>query len=228
MPTHDAEAAPSTEAVASKARRRSRSRKARAMLAGGLVLGVGAAITLAAWSDSEFATGTFTAGTFNLQGSTTSATAGFSDHASAGGAAALTFTAPFSNLSPGQTVYSPFWVRLAANTTSPATLDLVSVTSTDTAPGTNSANLAYSVYAIGATATCDATVTSGTPVVMGSGTTLATNAAVAGATPSLGNGTPVSNPGTATQLCFVVTAGQGLVQGGSTSSTWQFTATSTI
>ncbi|SDH27725.1 SipW-dependent-type signal peptide-containing protein [Agrococcus jejuensis] len=226
MPTIDTGAATPTEATASK--RRSRSRKIRAVLAGGLVLGIGAAITLAAWTDNEYATGTFTAGTFNMQGSTTSATTGFSDHTSAAGAAALTFTAPFNNLSPGQVVYSPFWVRLAANTTSAATLDLVALTSTDTAPGTNSANLSYTVYAIGATAACDATVTSGTPVVMGTATTLAPNANVAGATPNLPNGSPVTAAGTATQLCFVVTAGSGLTQGGSTTATWQFTATSTI
>jgi len=53
-------------------------RKVRAVLAGGLVLGVGAAVTLAAWNDSEFATGTFTAGTFNLEGSTDGTT--FTDH----------------------------------------------------------------------------------------------------------------------------------------------------
>ena len=43
------------------AKRRSRSRMIRAILAGGLVLGVGTAVTLAAWNDSEFVTETFTA-----------------------------------------------------------------------------------------------------------------------------------------------------------------------
>ena len=56
-------------------------RKILAVLAGGLVLGVGVAVTLAAWNDSEFATGTFTAGSFNLEGSTTGDTdAAYSDH----------------------------------------------------------------------------------------------------------------------------------------------------
>jgi len=36
-------------------------RRLRAVLAGGLVLGVGAALTLAAWNDAEFATGSFQA-----------------------------------------------------------------------------------------------------------------------------------------------------------------------
>lgn len=200
------------------------SRKVRSLLAGGVVLGLGTAATLAAWNDSEYATGTFTAGTFNLQGATDSATGTYTDHASAGSAATLTFTAPVGNMSPNDVVYAPFWVRLAANTTSPATLDLVAIDSTDTT-GTNSGQLSYSVYAIGATATCNAGATSGT--LMGTGTTLADNASVAGGTTPLPVGSPVSSPGTATQLCFIITAAPGLQQGGVTTATWQLTATST-
>ncbi|XSS44541.1 SipW-dependent-type signal peptide-containing protein [Propionibacteriaceae bacterium Y1685] len=40
------------------------SRKFRAALAGGLVLGIGAVVTLAAWTDDENAAGQFSAGTF--------------------------------------------------------------------------------------------------------------------------------------------------------------------
>lgn len=98
--------------------------------------------SLISLNDSEFANGTFSAGVFNLQGSTTSATDGYADHPAADGAAALSFTAPVSNLSPGDVVYAPFWVRLAADTTSPATLDLVAIDSTDTT-GANSSQLTY-------------------------------------------------------------------------------------
>ncbi len=126
-------------------------------------------------------------------------------------------------LTPGDVVYAPFWVRLAADTTSTATLDLVSIDSSDTT-GSNSGQLGYSVYAIGAAATCDATATSGT--LLGTATTLADNAAVAGGTTSLSIGSPTTDPGAATQLCFIVTAASGLGQGGVTSATWQFTATS--
>ena len=101
--------------------------RVRALLAGGLVLGVGATVTLAAWNDSEFVTATFQAGTFNLQGSTDGTT--FSDHASAPGAS-LGFSVNASALSPGDVVYAPYAVRLAANTTSPATV-------TVTAPSTS-------------------------------------------------------------------------------------------
>ncbi|MGO2139648.1 MAG: SipW-dependent-type signal peptide-containing protein [Leucobacter sp.] len=44
--------------------------KARALLAGGLVLGVGAAVTLAAWTDNEWVRGVFGTGTFGIEGST--------------------------------------------------------------------------------------------------------------------------------------------------------------
>ena len=51
--------------------RRRDSRRVKAVLAGGMVLGIGAAITLAAWNDSEFATGTFSAGHFGIEGART-------------------------------------------------------------------------------------------------------------------------------------------------------------
>lgn len=107
-------------------------RKILAVLAGGLVLGIGTAATLAAWNDSEFATGTFTAGAFNLQGSTTSATTGYSDHNTdtGGTAASLVFSLPAtaSSTGPGVTVYAPFWVRLDSATTNNATLSAAGVT----------------------------------------------------------------------------------------------------
>ncbi|WP_144721582.1 SipW-dependent-type signal peptide-containing protein [Agrococcus jejuensis] len=203
-----------TEALASPDRG-ARRRKIRAILAGGLVLGVGAAITLAAWSDSEYATGSFTAGTFNLEGSTDGTA--YTDHASAPGAA-LTFTAPAANLSPGQSTATPFWVRLAANTTTGATLDLTEVTST----GANAANLTFHAYALAANGSCT-TSTTGTDLATGGPLTTGT---VAGATTPLVNGTPVTAAGAATQVCLVVAAGPGLVQGGSVTSTWHFVATS--
>ncbi|GAB2622198.1 SipW-dependent-type signal peptide-containing protein [Pseudactinotalea suaedae] len=198
------------------------SRKVRALLAGGVVLGIGAAATLAAWNDSEFATGTFSSGVFNLQGSTEGAAEGYADHAAADGAAALGFSAGFDNLSPGDVTYAPFWVRLDAGTTAPATLDLVAIDSTDTT-GTNSGQLGYSVYAIDAAADCDETATGGT--LLGTATTLADDAEIAGGTTALPVGDPTTEPGAATQLCFIVTAAAGLGQGGETTATWQLTAT---
>lgn len=204
--------------------RRGKSRKIRAILAGGLVLGVGTALTLAAWNDSEFATGTFTAGSFNLEGSTTDATAAFDDHPDAGSAAGLTFTLPLAdNMSPAEVVYAPFWVRLDDATTSPATLAAGLINSS----GANAATVSYEVYALASnTASCDAGgIGGGTLVSHGADlTTVDTDSSVA-----LPIGTPPSTAGEATQLCFVLTAPAqaDLTPGVATTVTWEFQATST-
>lgn len=87
-------------------------RRIRAVLAGGLVLGVGATGTLAAWTDPEQATATFTAGVFGIQGSTDGG-ATWADHPTT--PAALTFSAPATAMLPGDTVYAAFSVRTTAN-----------------------------------------------------------------------------------------------------------------
>lgn len=206
-------------AVASQRRRR-RSRMVRAILAGGIVLGVGAAVTLAAWNDSEFATGTFTAGTFNLEGSTTSATTGFSDHNTAGSAATLTFTLNPTSLTPNDVVAAPFVVRLAANTTNNADVVIAAPTSTGTVTA-----LTYEFVRVATFAGCtpSAVDTTGTSLI--SANTAMT--AVAGPnTFSLTKGSPVTAAGAAQVLCIKVTAGPALVQAQTGTVTWKFTATS--
>ncbi|UWF76725.1 MULTISPECIES: SipW-dependent-type signal peptide-containing protein [Microbacterium] len=201
-----------------------RRRKVLAVLAGGLVLGVGAAVTLAAWNDSEFATGTFTAGSFNLEGSTTGRfNASYGDHNVDNGdaAASLVFQLPetAAAMSPGDVVYAPFWVRLDETTTNDATLVPDGTTA---GTGGNEANLSYTVRAIAPAATCDATA-AGTLIASGS-----TLSAQTGATSvPLTKGAAAGAPGTAVQLCFAVTAGEGITQGASATATWKFTATST-
>ena len=86
-----------------------KSRKARAILAGGVVLGVGASMTLAAWSDSEWASGTFGTGGFTFQGSLDGDT--FSDHATQDTAATLNFTLDATDLTPGTSVEATYWVK---------------------------------------------------------------------------------------------------------------------
>jgi len=204
--------------TATPERRRRRSRMIRAILAGGLVLGVGAAVTLAAWNDSEFATGTFSAGTFNMQGSTTDGVT-FTDHP-VGAPGTLTFTVAPQLLSPGDTVYAPFALRLAANTTNDANV-VITAPSTTTGVVTN---LSYEVVRTTA-------FTCGASTVDSTGTSLITagTAMTAVAGPNtfvLNKGTPVSSAGATQFLCFKVTAGAGLVQGQSGTVTWQFTATS--
>lgn len=198
--------------VAARQRTRSPGR-IRALLAGGLILGVGATVTLAAWNDSEFVTGTFQAGTFNQQGSTDGTA--FTDHATAPGAP-LAFSVSASALSPGDVVYAPYAVRLAAGTTSPATV-------TVTAPATSGSvqNLTYSLIQPSSFG-CSSTTT---------GTVLVPAATAVGTVPgtvtfTLQPGSPTTNPGAPVNLCFVVTAGAGLVQSQTGTATWQLQAAS--
>ncbi|PRB11271.1 SipW-dependent-type signal peptide-containing protein [Microbacterium sp. MYb62] len=198
-------------------------RKILAVLAGGLVLGVGTAVTLAVWNDSEFANGTFTAGAFNLEGSTDGSA--YADHDSAGTAATLAFTLPaglVGNMSPTSSVYAGFWVRLGVGTTSGA--DLVADGATaDPAASSNSEHLSYSIYQLAPGATCDAASATGTPIA--TGTTLEAQTGVT--TVPLTAGATATDPGTAVQLCFKVTADAALEPSLVTNATWKFTATST-
>jgi hypothetical protein len=61
--------------------------------------------TLASWNDSEFASATFAAGRFDLEGSLDNGTTYGQRNPAAG---ALTFTAPVSNLSSGDIVNAGF------------------------------------------------------------------------------------------------------------------------
>ena len=199
------------------------SRKARALIVGGVVLGVGAAVTLAAWNASEFAQGNFAAGTFALEGSTTSGTESFSPHATAGTAAVVFDSTTYGNLSASQVIYEPYWIRLAAGTTSDASLDLVGVSNTS---GDNVSKLSYEIYRLAAVdTTCDAAGVSTGATKIGSGSTL--SAFVDDGNTTLTKGDPTSSAGTAVNLCFVVTAAADLVQGASATTTWEFEAVST-
>lgn len=87
------------------------SKKIRAIAAGGAVLGLGAVITLAAWSDSEFAEGIFASGTFGIEAATDGTT--FGDHSDEAGA--LTLTADATEFSPGETQAFPYQIRKIAD-----------------------------------------------------------------------------------------------------------------
>jgi len=212
----ETEAGPRAEHVATPDRRRRRSRMIRAILAGGLVLGVGAAVTLAAWNDSEFASGTFTAGSFDMQGSTDGIT--FDQHASAavGTAAVMSFTVNAASLSPTDVAYGAFAVRLAAGTTNNGNVVLPAPTTTGTVT-----NLSYEAI-LTTSMTCDSGTT-GTSLVT-AGTAVTTVAGPAAFT--LTKGATALVPGATQFVCFKVTAGAGLTQGQSGTVTWQFTATS--
>ena len=193
-----------------------KNRKVRAILAGGLVLGVGAAVTLAAWTDQEWAVGEFGAGSFNIQGSTTGDDADFTDHPSQGEAATLGFEIGADNLSPGDTVAAPFVLRTDAETSYDATVELTSAVG----EGVNAANLTYGITQVGSAAECVDGAT-GTTVVP-AGTALDATTGAEGFTLVAGDGAP----GAPVALCFQVTAGDTLEQGETGTANWEFTATS--
>lgn len=195
---------------------KTRSRKFKAILAGGIVLGVGAAVTLAAWTDDEWAEGVFGAGSFNVQGSTDGTT--FTDHESSDGAASLTFDLDGGdNMSPGDTVAAPFVLRLDGPTTYDATVALTSAAG----GGDNSTALTYEIVQVASAGDCSAAAT-GTSVVP-AGTALDSTTGAADFDLTAGAGTATGDP---VSLCFKVTAGDSLEQGQNTTAQWQFTATS--
>lgn len=90
-----------------------RPRRVRAVLAVAAVLGLGTVATLALWTDSEFAVAPFGATGFQAE-SATAAAGPYESHDSAGEAAALEFDLPASELEPGQSTASEFWLRMAS------------------------------------------------------------------------------------------------------------------
>ena len=137
-----------------------RRRRRRALLAGGLVVGLGAVATMAAYSDNEFASGKFSAGKFGIQGSeSTSTTYNWADHASADAAAPLSFSTGFNLLQPGTTVYAPFTLRVDPNRN---TYDarVVLANSTATAPDSGAqallSRLTYSANLVSDPTQCNA------------------------------------------------------------------------
>lgn len=190
-----------------------RSGKVRAILAGGLVLGLGATGVLAAWNDSEFAIGNFNSGSFNLEGSLDGTA--FAEHDSSAAAATLAFTINPTNLAPEDVVYAPFAVRLDGPTTSAAT-----VTVTSTATGGNAANLSYELTA--PTAFGYSAADASTSLVPAA--TAVTTAGAAGTFDlDIGAGAAA---GDAVNLCFKVTAGDDLLESTPAVVTWQFAAAS--
>src|SRR4051794_6627505 len=82
----------------------------RLVLAGVAVLGIGAAITTAAWPDDVFFSATATASSFDLQGLTVGSTwqdVGLPGETTAAAPIELT-SAELAQLSPGETVLVPF------------------------------------------------------------------------------------------------------------------------
>lgn len=203
--------------------RQQRSRRVRAVLAGGLVFGVGAAATLASWTDQEVATATITAGTFAIESRTNLGAFEDSPHTPA-----LTLPLGATGLYPGEKRAA--WIQIQNKGSVPGTVSLsgVTVVGADnvSAPTGNSANL-QNVLKVGVavTTTTNGAVapscTTATPT-----TSVATGATVVPA--PVATGALAANRGNIVSFCvvveFPVTAGNN-TQGGDVRPTWTFTAT---
>lgn len=191
------------------------------MLAAGTVLGIGAAVTLAAWNDSEFATGTLTAGTFGMQGAEDALGTSFTDHATAGGAASLSFSGGLGGiLAPSTDTYAPFAVRLIAGTTNDASVTFASATTTGTITG-----ITYGVRSValpGSAGCSSLTYAAGTAVVP-DGTAL--NSVGTPVPFTLTKGATTVLAGTPVYLCFKVSTAT-IAQGQTATATWNIQATS--
>lgn len=192
----------------------------RAILAGGLVLGVGGSLTMAAWTDSEYGQATFTASSFNTESSINSG----STWADSTAAAPLVFAFSAAAMSPTTVKYAPFWVRTKAVSLD-GTLALQSATSNNTA---FAAALKYRVVRY-ATGTCDASqFSAGAVYIVGAAGLPAAGGAALTSTPTVTTGV-AANQSAVTQLCFEVSMNAdapNTLQGGSITATWEVKATS--
>lgn len=160
----------------------------RAVLAGGLVLGIGTTATLASWNDAEYASGTLTTSTFDLQSSLDNVPGNFSSHP-ADTPLVLDFAA--TNLAPGSLKQEQIFIRNTGNIAGTYTFSAPTVSEGDSSfPLQN-----YLKYrAIETTGTCSAaSFTSGTPKYLAGGASTWVAIASPASTPrGIGtNGTPV-------------------------------------
>ncbi|MGH3691881.1 MAG: SipW-dependent-type signal peptide-containing protein [Microbacterium sp.] len=195
-------------------RRRLRSRRLRAVLAGGLVFGIGVTATLAAWNDSEYGTASFTAGKFDIVGAIDGTT--FSSHATTGAAATLNFQLAPTAMAPGNSTYALFSVK-TVNPSVAGTLQLTAGTPAGTGLATY---LTYGVRTIAGT-TCNSTTYAAGTAVVADGSALTAG----------GSATQVVTANGAAQVnyCFAVTlplTAPNAAQGLTMTQTWQFLGTS--
>lgn len=103
-----------------------RARKRKALLGGGVVLGVGAAATLAAWSDDLWVSASFNTSSISIEGSVDqlAVPVNWQEYATAEAAAPLHFTVSPTSMKPGSTVWAPLSLRLAAGSTGSAAISI--------------------------------------------------------------------------------------------------------
>ena len=198
--------------------------RVRAVLAGALTLGVGATMTLASWTDTEFATGSFTASRFDTQSSIDNSA--WADNTSAPGAS-ITFNG--AGMSPDTHRYGYVLIRGKANSVA-GTLTLAAPTvtngGTDTTPFLGAA-LQYKAVAITAAGCSSANFTGSPTYIVGSAGSYAA-LATAGST-GIALSAATASPSAPAGYCFDVYLPAGAdnaLQGKSATVTWNVTATS--
>ena len=205
-----------------QARRRARRRRLLALLAAGSVLGVGTVSTIAAWTDSETATGGFAASVFDTQ-SQTAGTPTYASHPSGGPSAALTFTA--AGLSPG--VATQAWMNIRTSPTSTVG-GSVALTGASSAGGLTAA-LEYRAVRLPSAvpaSTCNAAAFTGSPVFIAGG---ASSYIPVTSVPSSAVASAIDGAGAQLGFCIEVRVQPGAAngfQGSSATVTWTFTGTS--
>lgn len=199
-----------------------RSRIVRAVLAGGVVFGIGAAVTLAAWNDSEVGTGSFASSVFDTE----SQSAGSPTYASRPTAPGATLSFAATAMSPGVSHYAWLNVRTTTASTVGGNVTLTGVT--NNAGGLVGA-LEYRAVRMTApnpTATCAAAAFTGTPTFIAGG---ASSYLPVTTVPGTAVANPVAAAGGAIGFCVevrVVNGAANTFQGQSATVTWQFTAAS--
>lgn len=199
---------------------RRHARQIKAILAGGLVLGIGSAATMAAWTDNESTTGSFAAGRFAIQTSV--------NKTDWNSESQMTFSA--SNMYPRAVVYAPVFVRTTSESTYKATISVSSEAISN--PNELATNLDYktavqtiAVDALGSYA-CNANTFSGATFVYGGASS---QVGLEEAKASTVTSEAAARSGDVLAYCFQVTLAANTptaAQGQSATKTWTFTGQS--
>ena len=191
------------------------SKKFKAILAGGVVLGVGAAVTLAAWTDQQWATADFSSGSFTLESSTSTVLddESFDSNSSPG---KLDFEMPqVSQLGPNEQVAAPFSIRLDEKTTHDAAVKMQANV------GGQTKGLSYEAIEVDTPEQCATNLISVTSTDLGKVPATFPEKIMLQA----GDKAKAGKPHT---LCFIVTAGDDLPQNQAASAGWDFVAESVV
>ncbi|MGN0100641.1 MAG: SipW-dependent-type signal peptide-containing protein [Dietzia sp.] len=213
-----------------------RNRKRKALLAGGLVLGLGATATLAAWTDDVWVNGTFTAGKFNVQGAVTATSGNWATASNwqelntSGTAGTLAFTVNPAAMTPGDAVYAPLNLRVDPSKNSYNAAITLPTAPTGPASATPAENQAFfnalrvTLYNV-APGSCSSAGIGATAGITG-----LTNVALTTTATTPIAALELNKDSTAKGVCFKVELpadSNANVQGGTTGTlTWNFRATS--